>query len=172
LLLELRLDEVGGRSVMATVSLIVMEQNSEWPGHVGDSEHLVAVGGDEGLLERTQQRLAALRRRGERVRVAVLACGDATDVVSMARRAEVVHELLGAVTSVGFGRLVLSSGDRASVELRAELLSLAGTLSQRLDGTSATVSVRFGRAGDEKALPSRPSVHKVSRAPAPRAAAL
>ena len=146
---------------MGKVSLIVVEQGSEWPGHVGDCENVVAVGYDkEGLVQRTRQGLDLLQRRGHYLRVAVLACNEATDLASVARRAEVAHELLTAVTAVGFGRLLLSASDRASMQLRGELLSLAGALRQRLRGSSATVSVRFGGANDGRQdLPQR-SVRK------------
>jgi hypothetical protein len=133
---------------MGLVSLIVMEPGSAWPGHVGDSENVVTVSEHEdGMLQRIRQRIALLRRRGEHVRVAVLACNEATDVASVARRTAVAHELLSAVAAVGFGRLVLTAAERASMQLRCELLSLAGTLSHtRRGGTAATVSVRFSEA--------------------------
>lgn len=132
---------------MGVVSLIVMEPGSEWPGHVRDSENVVeASHRSESLLQRTQRTLAALRQRGQHVRVAVLACSDATDVASAACRARLARELLSAVTTASFGRLVLSSAERASVPLRRELLTLAGTLSQTVPGTS--VHVRFNRMSD------------------------
>src|SRR5271155_83494 len=111
---------------MAIVSLIVMEPGSVWPGHVGGSENVVAVGEhEEGLLQRIRQRLDLLRQRGERIRVAVLACNEATDEASAARRAELAQELLTAVATTGSGRLVLSAAERASMQLRRELLLLA-----------------------------------------------
>ncbi len=136
---------------MGVVSLIVMEPGSAWPGHIGDSENVVTVSEpEEGILLRIHQRLALLRRRGEHVRVAVLACNEATDVASVARRTALAHELLGAVAAVTFGRLVLTAAERASMQLRCELLSLAGALSHACrGGTTATVLVRFKR-GDER----------------------
>jgi hypothetical protein len=135
---------------MGVVSLIVMEPGSAWPGHVGDSENVVAAGeNDGGLLVRIRVRLDSLRKRGEQVRVAVLACNEQTDVTSVARRAELARELLAAVAAVSFGRLVLSAAERASMQLRGELLSLAGALSHTLAGTAATVSVRFHGATRE-----------------------
>jgi hypothetical protein len=132
---------------MGLVSLIVMESGSAWPGHVGDSENVVAVGEhEEGLLQRIQKLLDSLRRRGEQVRVAVLACNEATDLAAVAHRLELAHELLDAVTGTSFGRLVLSAAERASMQLRCELISLAGALSYSRRGTSATVSVRFNEA--------------------------
>jgi glutamate racemase len=130
---------------MSVVSLIVMEPGSAWPGHVGDSENVVAVGepGD-GMLRRIRSLLDSLRRRGEHVKVAVLACNEATDLVSAVRRAELAHELLAAVAAVGFGRLVLSAEKCASVQVRRELMTLAGALTCTRGRGAATVSVRFG----------------------------
>jgi hypothetical protein len=68
-------------------------------------------------------------------------------VASRARRAQLAHELLGAVAVVSFGRLILSAAERASLQLRHELLSLAGALSHARRG-SVTVSVRFKEAID------------------------
>ena len=130
---------------MAVVSLIVMEKGSEWPGHVGDSESLVAMNvGEDASLERTRQRLELLRHQGTQVRVALLACAEGADDASARRRAELAHELLAAVTVATCGRLALCAPDRASLRLRQELMSLAGELSDHLPGTMTTVSVRFG----------------------------
>ena len=137
---------------MPVVTLIVMEPGSEWPGHVGNSEDVVAVGDDEeGLVERTRTELDSILRRGKRVRVAVLACGQAADAVSVQRRAAVADQLLTSVAAAGFGRLVLTAPDCASVRQRCELLGLAGELSHRVRGATAAVSVRFGR-GDRREL--------------------
>jgi hypothetical protein len=130
---------------MAVVALIVMESGSEWPGHVGDSENIVAVGQDgEGLLEKTRSKLESMRQQGQQIRVAVLACNQEDDPFSVSRRAEVAHELFASVTVTGFGRLLLTASDRVSMRQRYELLSLAGELSQRLRGMTSGVSVRFG----------------------------
>ncbi len=133
---------------MGVVSLIVMEPGSAWPGHVnGDTENVVAVGPatDEGLLDRTRHVVDSARGRQDRVRVAVLACNDETDVTSSGRRAELAHELLNAVASAPRGRLLLCA-QRASMRLRHELMSLAGSLTRSKQGT--TISLRFGDAPD------------------------
>jgi hypothetical protein len=146
--------------MMAGVSLIVMERGSEWPGHVGNVGDLVAVGeDDERLVSRTREGIAALRHRGQHVRVAFLACNGATDPQSSSRRFDIVTELLEAVNLARFGRLVLSTTENASLPVRSELLSLASSLGLRLGGTSVSVSVRFGCAPsvDED---SRPSLRK------------
>jgi hypothetical protein len=56
LYLRLRHEEVE----MSVISLIVMEPGSDWPGHVGDSDNVVAGGFDAGgLVQRTRHMLAA-----------------------------------------------------------------------------------------------------------------
>jgi hypothetical protein len=130
---------------MEVVTLVVMEQKSQWPGHAGDSENVVAVSSDEGgLLERTRHRLDSIRLRGQQVGVAVLACNEVTHDESVAMRSAVAHELLSAVIDAGSGRLVLSASSLASMGQRRELFALAGSLTERLRGKTATLSVRFG----------------------------
>ncbi len=130
-----------------TVSLVVMEPGSEWPGHVGESASLVAFSQDgEKLLRRTQEKLHALHCGNQSVRVAVLACNEDTDGEARGCRAQIARILLAAVRGTGFGRLVLSASGRASLRLRHELISLAGALSQELPGTTASVSLRFNSA--------------------------
>ncbi len=146
---------------MGVVSLVVMERGSEWPGHVGDVENLVAVGvGEERLLERTRHRIDLLRRGGQQVRIAVLACNAATDSSSAGCRAEVAHELLSSVAADAFGRVVLTSPERSSPRLRRELLSLVGALTDRLAGSLATVSVRFGAPANLGSAVLAPSMRK------------
>lgn len=136
---------------MGMVSLIVMEPGSLWPGHVGGTENVVAAGSDQdGLRSRTEHMLDVLRARQQHVRVAVLACNDATDFASAGRRAEVAGILLRAVASSSFGRLVVCASGRASLRLRQQLLSLTGELVHELSGTTATVGLRFGEVDDDR----------------------
>jgi hypothetical protein len=80
---------------MATVSLVVMEPGSEWPGHVGDSANLVAFSHDgEKLLRRTQEKVDGLRRHKQDIRFAVLACNGKTDVDGNGYRSQVARTLL------------------------------------------------------------------------------
>jgi hypothetical protein len=131
---------------MGFVSFIVMEPGSQWPGHVGSAENLVVVGvreDNEELPLVVRAKLDTVRRRGESVRVGVLACNGATDETSKSRRVRVARELLAAVACAGFGRLVLTTGSRASSALRHDLLELC----EQLRGSSAIVSVRFPEQG-------------------------
>jgi hypothetical protein len=138
---------------MSIVSLIVMEPGSSWPGHVGNTENVVAAGIDEeGLVSRTEHMVETLLGRHQAVRVAVLACNDATDVASAGRRAEIARLLLRAIASGAFGRLVLCAGQGASIRLRHQLLSLTGALIRELEGTTATVALRFGGGSEDSHL--------------------
>jgi hypothetical protein len=129
---------------MTCVSLVVMEPGSEWPGHVGESETLVALRSEQDMLRCTRERVASLHRAHEEVRVAVLACNGATDEATLHRRASLAQELLACVSRAWRGRLVLTApGGRASGVFRHHLLSLAGMLSEDLRGTSATVTLKF-----------------------------
>jgi hypothetical protein len=142
-----RLFEKAGPS-MEAVSLIVMEPGSDWPGHVRNSENVVTIGHHQegGLLQRTLQRVDSIQRRGQTVRVAVLACSVVTDAALLTSRTALAHELLRVVAAAPFGRLVLSVAERAPTDLRCELLSLAGALSHTLRATS--VWVKFIQEAD------------------------
>lgn len=122
--------------------MIVMERGSDWPGHIGDVTNLVAFGhGSEDLLRKTREKLGVLQRSKQAVRVAILACNDATDDVATDRRAELARMLLVVIASVTCGRLVLCARGRAPGRLG--LLGLAEGLTEELRGTTATVSLRF-----------------------------
>jgi hypothetical protein len=131
-----------GNVGMDVVSVIVMEPGSAWPGHVIGSENLVTVGhyDEAGLLSRTRQKLDLLQRRGQRVRVAVLSCNAAMDVASVAGRVDLARALLGAVAYAHFGRLVLAA-DRPPMQMRYQLVALAGALSLERRATSVCVKL-------------------------------
>jgi hypothetical protein len=132
---------------MAMVSLVVMEPGSEWPCHIGHHSNLVAFSQrGEKLLKRTKEELFTLHRGQQNVRLAVLACNGETGGEADGYRAQIARTLLAAVTRTTFGRLVLSASGGASLEVRQELLALAGALSEQLRGTTATVSLRFTEA--------------------------
>jgi hypothetical protein len=129
---------------MTGIAFVVMEPGSEWPGHVGVSETLVALKPGQDTVRCTRERLAAFDRQREHVQVAVLACNDATDPETADQRIALGRELLASITRAWHGRLVLTaSAGRASSRLRQHLLSLAETLTDELRGTSATVTLLF-----------------------------
>jgi hypothetical protein len=129
---------------MTGVAFVVMEPGSEWPGHVGMSETLVALKPGQDTVRCTRERLASLHRQRAEVHVAVLACNDDTDAETADRRIALGRELLATIRRAWHGRLVLTaSAGRASLRLRQHLLSLVETLTDELRGTSATVTLRF-----------------------------
>jgi hypothetical protein len=129
---------------MSRVSLVVMERGSDWPGHVGGLDEVVALThDDEALLECTCDKLAALRAASRSVRIAVLACNRSCGAAARERRASLARSLLAAVSEGTFGRLVLSVNARASAVLRAELLALVGALMPEMGRATATISVHF-----------------------------
>jgi|HubBroStandDraft_2_1064218.scaffolds.fasta_scaffold99844_2 hypothetical protein len=137
---------------MSTAAMIVMELGSDWPGQVGDETNVVLPGdGSEDLLHKTEEKLVALRRGNHSVRVAVLACNAAVGAAAAAARAQLARVLFGTVTDSLHGRLILSASARATLQLREELLRLAGALTEGLRGRRATVSVQFSQP------PSTPS---------------
>ncbi len=148
---------------MATVTLIVMERGSTWPGRTGVSENTIVVTGENPtILRRAANKLLAIHQEGHQVRVAVLACNDAVNPESVACRGRLAHELLKAVASTRVGRVVLTSGDRVSTEVQRDLLSLAGVLSCKPEGTLATISVSFGASGDRERI-DHPIVRQIAR---------
>ena len=140
---------------MTTTAMIVMERGGDWPGQIGDATNVVAFGqGCDDLLQSTREKLGTLHRGHQSVRVAVLACGSAEGAVAAGRRAQLARLLLAAVASTTCGRLILSASGCASPQLREEMFSLAGTLTEELGGTTATVSLRFAEALDGRVLRS------------------
>ena len=129
---------------MTALSVVVMEPGSDWPGQVGDSTTLVAFsqGGDE-LLRRTQSRLKALADHHQSVRVAVLACNGDTEGLTASRRERIARVLLDAVATASGGRLIVSANRAASHPLREHLFALVGALTKALQGSNASVSLRF-----------------------------
>ena len=144
---------------MTTVSMVVMEPGSEWPGQIGDSTNLVAFcqGGEE-LVRRTQARLGALLAAKQIVRVAVLACNGTTDGATAGRRTRLAQMLLGVMVRTTRGRLVFSASGDASHRLREELLALADTLTAELRGTTTTISLRFSPRTAAPLAKTRPTV--------------
>ena len=156
------------------VALVVMEPGSEWPGHVGDEETLVVLRSDRNMVASARERLAALERARQPVSVAVLSCNAATDVASGIQRADVASDLLAAVSRVRWGRLVLvvppAHGSRYFCE---HFLALVGRLTDRLRGTSATVTLKLTDGRDHERVlswPKRDVSRSVLTSPSSRAA--
>ncbi len=133
---------------MRVVSLILMEAGSDWPGHVGGCDDVIVLTAEEDLLAITAQKVEDLRLRGHRLRVAVLACGRASDATAAERRLAVADVAYSALAE-SRGRLVLSAPRNASLHLQGELLGLAEELRLRgRGGARVTVSL-LDREGSE-----------------------
>jgi hypothetical protein len=119
----------------------------------------VVIPGDgrEDLLQRTQDKLQALRRGKHSVRVAVLACNAAVGAAAAVGRAKLAKLLLETVMTTLRGRLILTASARATLPLREELLRLAGALTEGLRGRRATVSVQFNEASSPRESPRHPA---------------
>ena len=149
-----------------SVALVVMEPGSAWPGHVGDEETLVVLRSDGDLVASARERLAALERARQHVRVALLACNGAVDSASTLRRASIAGDLLAAVSRARSGRLVLTAPSaRASRSFRQQLLSLVGSLTDRLRGTSATVTLKLTDEREHERILSWPTSDPWSHSP-------
>jgi len=132
------------RPAVTATAIFVMEPGSQWPAQIDDLASVVGLGsaGDD-LLERTREKLGVLLHRREGVRVAVLACNDATGDEAVDYRAALARALLGAVAKTIRGRLILSASDPAPPTVRRALLTLVEELTLELRGTTASVSLWF-----------------------------
>jgi len=143
---------------MTTTAMIVMEPGSDWPGQIGNVTNLVALRhGCGDVLSKTQEKLSALYKGKQTVRVAVLACNAARGEAVAGQRAQLARMLLGAIACATSGRLILSASRSTSHGLVRELLALAEALAEELRGTTATVSLRLGEASGRAVDRSRRS---------------
>lgn len=131
----------------APAALVVLERGSNWPAHVHRSTAgcvaLVQEANEahRELLRRTCNRVQAIERTGQSVGLAVLSCNDDTTGGGLEERVPLAWALLRAVLPADKGRLLLLGPRTASATLRVALLGLAGTLTEALAGSSASVSV-------------------------------
>lgn len=141
---------------MEPLVLVVMENGSEWPVHLaGTAAGCVVLrqetGEDEGaLLRRTYDRVRAIERSGRRVCRAVLSCSDDGRPAALEARVPLARALLATVLRAGGdGRMDLVGRSKARPRVRSSLVALAGTLTEALAGTTATVSLRFADGPSE-----------------------
>jgi len=132
--------------------LVVMEHASEWPSHVnGGTAGCVALRQEPAesrgeLLRRTYKHIRAIERIGGAVELAVLSCDDDPNIDVLEGRVPLARALLATVLRAGEGRLDLVAPSGVSGRTRHSLMALAGTLTEALAGTSASVSARFAEA--------------------------
>jgi hypothetical protein len=160
---------------VSTFVLVVMEQGSQWPAHLdAATDNCVVLQQDPrethaALLRRTQDHLRRLERVGDSIEMAVLSCNDDARPGAFEDRALLARALLAAVLQSGNGRLELLARSNAPDRAKLSLVGLAGTLTEALAGTTASVSARFARpsrggrrhAGPRRSDHGRPSTAAV-----------
>lgn len=140
---------------METFVLVIMEHASAWPAHVtGGVAGCVVLVQDPNeaqceLLRRTYERVGAIERGGGIVKLAVLACNDDPSVRALEARVPLARTLLATVLHGKQGRLDLVARPSAPDRTKLSLVALAGTLTEGLEGTSASVSAWFGAAASD-----------------------
>jgi hypothetical protein len=129
--------------------LVVMEHASPWHTEVAGGTGACVVLKQEvhedagELLRRAYERIRAIERIGGAISVAVLCCSDEPGRTAFEERIPLARALLATLLRTGAGRLELVARSSAPDRTRHSLLALAGTLTECLAGSSASVSVRF-----------------------------
>jgi len=143
------------------VLLLIVEHGAALPpwlgscqGKVSDTVVLVAAPGESAarFSARVIQRVSGLQGLDERIQTAVYIPSDAeapSDVLSS--RLEISQAILTHKARHGRGQLLLLTGRGLQGEAQLQLLTLAGTLTERLHGTKMTVALRFGAADQTEA---------------------
>ena len=140
------------------VLLVIVEAGAKLPvwlascqGKVSDTVVLVAASDESPtrFAKRAIQRIQALRDSDQRIQAAVIVPADqlvADEVLSS--RLNISQAVLSQQAHYNRGRLLLLSGQTLQPDAQLDLLKLAGTLSERLQGTKLTVALHFGAASD------------------------
>ena len=137
---SLLLPSMTDMSPTESVTLVVLEQGSEWPEFAEHGSVLALV--DDGEPQHLTHRIGALQRR-QNVRVAVLACNETTGNDASSHRWLTARTLLETVAREGAGHLVVTAPTTSSAHFKQELLSIADSLRGVLAKTSASVSLRL-----------------------------
>jgi hypothetical protein len=129
----------------------------------------------EALLHRVEQRLTLLNRNGVERGLAVLVTeGGPVSTAAEIARLRLAQALLGYLSKLGEGALLLLTEEDAPLDSRVQLLSTAGNLAQQLRGTNISVNVRFGSLMDADpppellAMPQPPPLRRTTRRPPPQ----
>ena len=158
------------------VLLVIVEAGAKLPvwlascqDKVSDTVVLVAARDESPtrFAKRATQRIQALRDSDQRIQAAVIVPADqlAADEV-LSSRLNISQAVLSQQAHYNRGRLLLLSGRALQPEAQLDLLNLAGTLSERLQGTKLTVALHFGAASDaeppRELLETAPISHRSS----------
>lgn len=165
------------------VLLVAVERGAALPAWVGRCQDrvsdvvLLISNSDEAadaLTKRIEQRAHLLPDSDHQRGLAVLVVDIAQLSADAARaRREIADCLLSYLTHVGQGILLLLAEESASLESRAELLSMVGALAQEVRGTSISISLHFGKASEteppkELLEVAEPAMRRTSRRPPPQ----
>jgi hypothetical protein len=140
------------------VVLVIMESGSEWPAWVeplaGLIGHAVVVAQEPEsppaeLALRAIHKISTLERVDRPVVMGVVAAGqhaasDNDDV--FAARCLIARAMLTQMSGLGSGSIVFSCPEQTPDRARADLLELAGTLTNQLAGSDLSVGLRFETA--------------------------
>lgn len=128
----------------------------------------------DALLRRVQQRLSLLAPtpNGQGFAIFVTDRGTVSTAAEIARL-RLAQAMLGYLSKLKRGTLLLLTDADASDTCREQLLAMVGNLSQQLRGTDISVSVRFGTTDDlepptELFSGMQPDIRKASRRPPPK----
>ncbi len=130
------------------VVFVVVESGAGWPSDPavrGLGCDVVKQEANESysdLARRAQERIASIEESGGVVRVAVLSCSGDRRPEAFAGRSSLGRGLLGAVREAG-GELRIVAPGSAPVAAWPSFISLADELMGALNGSSATLSLRF-----------------------------
>jgi len=138
------------------VLLLVVENGAalpQWLGScqskVSDTVVLVAAPGEKALRfsARVTQRVNGLVDSEQRIQTAVFIPSDSeANANVLSSRVDISQAILTHMSRHGRGQLLLLTGQKLNEEAQLQLLTLAGTLTERLHGTKMTVALRFGAA--------------------------
>lgn len=129
--------------------LVVMERASTWPSSLPHwCKNCVALQQEPSeayrdLLRRTHDGVRTIERAGGHIELAVLSCNDDASAAALEGRIPVARTLLATVLHAASGKLLLLGRASAPDRLRHSLVALAGTLTEALAGSSASVSALF-----------------------------
>ncbi len=138
------------------VLLLVVENGASLPpwlgscqGKVSDTVVLVAAPGESAsrFSGRVTQRVHGLIDSEQRIQIAVfIPANTEASTSALASRLDISQAILTHMARHGRGQLLLLTGPKLQEEAQLQLLTLAGTLTERLHGTKMTVALRFGAA--------------------------
>jgi hypothetical protein len=165
------------------VLLLIVENGATLPPWLGSCQEKVSdtvvlvAAPDESTARfaaRAIQRVVSLGDSDQRIQAAVLIPADAEVTAEvLLSRLEISQAILTHMARHGRGQLLLLTSRALHEAAQLQLLTLAGTLTERLHGTKMNVALRFGAATQAEAPHelvegAPPSQRRSSRRPSSR----